>query len=81
MLAQPAWAVEYTDYISAKEKDFPTECPRYDTKQSDGEAPVMLELWGKAENPSLLLLPGTFWPGVVASDRVLSIGQIELFEI
>ena len=23
----------------------PNECPRYDTKQSDGEVPVMLELW------------------------------------
>ena len=22
------------------------ECPVYDTKQSDGEVPVMLELWG-----------------------------------
>ena len=23
----------------------PNECPRYDTKQSDGKVPVMLELW------------------------------------
>ena len=22
------------------------ECPRYDTKQSDGEVPVILEFWG-----------------------------------
>ena len=29
---------------------------------------------------SLPSLPGTFWPGVVASDRVLSMGQIELFD-
>ena len=30
--------------------------------------------------PSLWLLSGSRWPGVVASDRVLSLGQIELFE-
>ena len=24
----------------------PNECPGYDTKQSDGEVPAMLELWG-----------------------------------
>ena len=42
---------------------------RYDTKQSDGEFPVMLGL------PSL---PGPLWLGVVASDMVLSMGQIEL---
>ena len=56
-------------------------CPGYGTKQSDGEAPVMLELWGMHSNISLPLLPGPLWPGVVAPDRVLSMGQIELFDI
>ena len=28
--------------------------------------------------PSLPLLPDPLWPGVVAPDRVLSMGQIEL---
>ena len=50
------------------------ECPRYDTKQSDGEVPVMLGLWGMWSTPSLLLLPGRLWPGVVAPDRALSMG-------
>ena len=36
---------EYIDRISAEEKDFPNECLGYDTKQYDGEASVMLELW------------------------------------
>ena len=36
----------------------PNECPRYDTKQSDGEVPVMLGLWGMQSTPSLPLLPG-----------------------
>ena len=36
---------EDTDCISAGEEDFPNECPVYDIKQSDGEVPVMLELY------------------------------------
>ena len=31
--------------------------------------------------PSLPFLPGTLWPGLVAPDRVLSVGQIEMFDI
>ncbi len=27
------------------------ECPGYDTKQFDGEVPVMLELWGMRRTP------------------------------
>ena len=36
ILSQPVGTVEYTP---------PNECPGYDTKQSDGEAPAMLKLW------------------------------------
>ena len=54
------------------------ECPWYDTNQSDGEASVMLELWGMRSSPSLPTLPGSLWPEVVAPDRVLSMGHIEL---
>ena len=54
------------------------EYPRYDTKQSDGEAPVILELLGIQNIPSLPLLPGPFWPEVVAPDRILSVGQTDL---
>ena len=35
----------------------------------------------KTEYPSLPLLPGPLWPGVVSPDRVLSMDQIELFDI
>ena len=38
----------------------------------------MLELRGMRNTPSLPLLPGPLWPGVVARDRALSMGQIEL---
>ena len=54
------------------------ECPGYDTKQSDGEVPIMLKLWRMQSTPSLPLLPGPLWPGGVAPARVLSIVQIEL---
>ena len=55
-----------------------SECPGYDTKQSDGQVPVMLELWEMQSTRSLPLLPGSLWPWVVAPDRVLSMGQMEL---
>ena len=50
------------------------ECPEYDTKQSGGEVPAVLELWGMQSTPSLLSLPGPLWPGMVAPDRALSMG-------
>ena len=65
--AQSAGAVECTDCPH-------NECPGYDTKQSDGEVPVMLGLWGIQSTLSLPLLPGTLWSGVLATDRVLFMG-------
>ena len=41
----------------------------------------MVELGGMRNIPSLPLLPGPLRPGVVTSDRVLSMDQIELFDI
>ena len=38
----------------------------------------MLKLWGMQSTPSLPLFPGPLWSGVIAPDRVLSIGVIEL---
>ena len=71
--AEPIGTVEYFDCISAN------KCPNYVSKQSDGEAPVML--WGRRRTPSSLSLPGPLWLGVVALERVLSMGKIELFHI
>ena len=54
------------------------EYPGYDTKQSDGGATVMLERWWIRSTSLLPSLPGPLWHRVVAPDRVLSMGQIEL---
>ena len=45
-MAQSAGTAEYTDFISKEGLDFPNGYHRYDTKQSDCEVPVMLELSG-----------------------------------
>ena len=60
MFAQSAGAIEYTNC---------NKCPGYDTKQSDGEGPVMLGLWGMWSTPSMPLLPGPLWPSMVAPDK------------
>ena len=50
-------------------------------KKSDGTVPVMLELWEMRSTPSLPLLSGPLFPGMVAPDRILSMGQIKEFDI
>ena len=50
------------------------ECSGYDTKQSNGEVRVMLGPGGIRSTPSLPLLPGPLWPGVVAPNMALSMG-------
>ena len=52
----------------------PHESPGYDTKRSDGVVSVILELWKMQSTPSLPLLPGPLWSGMVVPDRALSIG-------
>ena len=41
----------------------------------------MLHLWGMQSISSLLSLPSPLWSGMIAPDRVVSIGQIEQFDI
>ena len=54
------------------------ECPVSDTKQFNGEAPVILELWGMWSTPSLPLIPGLLWPRQSVPVRVPSMGPTEL---
>ena len=55
--AQLDGAAEYTNCISAQGCNSSNECSLYDTKKSDGEASVMLELWGMQSTPLLPSLP------------------------
>ena len=41
----------------------------------------MQELWGMRSIPLLTSIPSPLCSGVIAPDRVLSMGQIELFDI
>ena len=50
----------------------------YDTKQSTGEVPEILELWGIRSTPSLPLLLGPLLPAMVAPDRTRTMDWIEL---
>ena len=51
----------------------------YDIKKYGGEALIME--WGMWNNSSLPSLPGLLGPWMVALDRVLSVGRIEVFDI
>ena len=62
-------------------KTLPNEHPGYDTKQSDGEVPIILEVWGMWSTPLLPSVPRSLWSSVVAPDQVLAMGLIELFDI
>ena len=65
IITQSFRAVEYTDCFSAEGKKNPPTNQRmpwiYDTQQSDGEVPVMKELWGMRSTSSLPSLPGPLW--------------------
>ena len=56
------------------------ECSVYISKQSGSEGSI-LELWGMWSTHSLPLIQGPLWPGVVAYNRVLSMGQIDLVDV
>ena len=64
MAPSASGVVEYIKWISAEGQDLPNVCPAYDIKQYDGEAPLMLELWGRRSTPLLPLLQGPLWLGV-----------------
>ena len=74
-----SWGYKIHQLPLCRELRPPTkECPENDTKQSDDEVLVMLELWGMQGTPSLPSFPSLLWPRVLAPDRVLSMSQIEL---
>ena len=74
------WLQETPTASLQKGKTLPMSVLDYDTRQSDGKVPV-LEIWGMWSTSSLPLLPGPLRLEAVEPDRVLSLGQIELFDI
>ena len=78
IVVESAGPVEYPGLLLCRGVSFPNACPGYDTTQSKCEVPVMLEIWEMRSNPSLQSFSGLLCPGVEASDRLLSMGQIEL---
>ena len=78
-IAQSARFVGYTDCISEEGLDpSPTTVLDMTLTKPGDEVPVIVELWGMQSTPSLPSLPGPLCFGVVAPNRVLSMGQIEL---
>ena len=75
----PKWSLPSWLHLSREVRLPPNKCPVYDTKQSDGEVPVMQELWGMRSTLSISSLPDPLWPGMVEPDKTLSMGQIELY--
>ena len=63
-------------FISYGDNDYTTG-----TSKGDGESSLMLELERMYTTPSLPFLQHTFWLGIVAPERFITIGQIQLFEI
>ena len=53
----------------------PNACLSYDTKITNDDVPVMLEVWGMRSTRSLPSLPHPLWPIVEALDKVLSMGK------
>ena len=71
-LANQLWCIEFLTpptpliiphrlpgFLESLMPRLPNECPRYDSKKSYGEAPLILKLWGMLSTPSLPLLPGS----------------------
>ena len=80
-LFQPIWLMLPNTPTASlqKGKNPPNECPRYDARLSDSEAPVQ-KIWKIWSTLFLPLLPGPLWTRVVVVPvRFPSMDQIELF--
>ena len=66
---QVGWDSRIHRLVLCRGVRFPNEFLRYDTKQSDADVPVLLELWGMQGTLSLPSLPGPLCPRVVAPDK------------
>ena len=56
--------------VEGQDPNHHNDCPRYDIKQFDVKAPVMVEFGEMQSTPSLPSLQGPLWSAVVAPDKV-----------
>ena len=79
-VAQSAAAEGYTVCISTEgaRLPHPCNCFGYDAKQNWWWGSINTGAMGNTDNLLLPSLPGPLWSRMVASDRALSMGQIEL---
>ena len=66
----------YRPHFCTGVRHHPNECPGYDIKPYDGEAPA-LEIWEIQNTHLVSLIPGSLWPEVVAPDKFLSMRWID----
>ena len=64
---------KYNEIVSLT-MDYHNECTVYDTKQSDDDVPVMLEIREMWSTPLLSSLPAPLCLGVVAPEMALNMG-------
>ena len=68
----------YNTYHPCRMVRLPQRVSWYDTKQSDGETLLMMELWRMWSTPSLSSFSGPLWLRMVTPDMVPSMRQIKL---
>ena len=72
------WSWRMHELHHSREVRYPQRVSCMDLKQSNGDVPVMMTLWRRQSAISLPSPPSPLSPWVVAPDRALSLGQIEL---
>ena len=61
-IGRVSWGSRIHRLLLCREVRLPQRVSWYNTKQSDDEASVMLEIWRMQSTPSLLSLPGPLYP-------------------
>ena len=69
------WGCKIHRLLLCRGVELPQGVSWYDTKQSDGEVQVMLELWAMQSTPSFPSLPGPVWPRMVAPGKGPTFGS------
>ena len=74
IVSQVSWGCIIHQLLPCNRVQLPNGSLWYNTKLSDGETPIMQELWEMQNTPSMPGLPSSLLLEVVAPDRFLSMG-------